>query len=139
MRVGFDLQIMEKGFAEMTKYTDIIARLSAATGSDSELDRAILASVGYTWRGLGMGYWHKDDSHMFSGSPSVTHSIDASIALVERMLPGAELEMTNLYGVARVTLHDVEYSFHGEDLCNRLQTALLIALFRALEAKEETP
>lgn len=126
----------------MSKYTEIIERMEKATCPDRGLDNAI-------GRLLGAPFKTKNiyrRGHYIAGKPVLlrvseeyqpfTASIDAAIALVERMLPGAELEMTNLYGVARVTLYDVECSYHGEDHCNRLQTALLIALFRALEVRE---
>jgi hypothetical protein len=37
-------------------------------------------------------------------SPAYTASLDAALGLVERVLPGAEVEITNLYGVAMATL-----------------------------------
>lgn len=134
----------------MTNYQDIITRLEAASGPDRELDADIWLNTteGATRVSTPVrsstDAWPPyiiDETRDASGRliivPSYTASLDASIALVERKLPGAELEMTNLYGVARVTLFDVDNSFHGEDHCNRLQTALLIALFKALQAQEK--
>lgn len=127
--------------ADLTKCADLISRLKKATGPDRGIDRDIAEHiVGTKYRSTQRGREWLDDSHggveTWSRHPTpYTASIDAAIALTEKVLPGAELEVTNLYGVARVTLHDVESSFHGSDPCNRINTALLIALFRALEAK----
>jgi hypothetical protein len=122
----------------MSDYSDIIERLGKATGRNRDIDVAIAT----TTTPKSAGSWIDQDHPWCNDHPEdeeaaeYTASIDAAIALVERMLPGTELEMTNLYGMARVTLHNEQGPFYGSDECNRLQTALLIALFRALEAKE---
>lgn len=127
--------------ADLTKYEDLIERLEKVTGPDRGIDRDIAEHiVGTKYRSTQRGREWLEDSHggveTWTRYPvPYTASIDAAIALIEKILPGSELEITNLYGVARVTLHDVENSFHGSDPCNRINTALLIALFRALEAK----
>lgn len=65
-----------------------------------------------------------------------TASLDAAVALCGRVLPGAELEMTNLYNVARVTIHHEDGQFYGSDACNRLPIALCIAILKAKQALE---
>lgn len=121
--------------------TAIKKALEKATGPDRRIDRDIAEHiVGTKYRSTQRGREWFDDSHggveTWSRHPiPYTASIDAAIALMEKILPGSEIEMTNLYGVARVTIHDVENSFHGSDPCNRINTALLIALFSALEAR----
>jgi hypothetical protein len=133
----------------MSKYADIIERLGTATGPDREIETEIwlMTTEGATRKSTTVkssgNKWPpyiidetRDGTGRLVTVPAFTASIHEAIALVERMLPGSELEMTNLYGVARVTIHDEQGQFYGLDECNRLQTALLIALFRALEAKE---
>ncbi len=126
--------------SENSPITTIKKALESATGPDRAIDRDIAEHiVGTKYRSTSRGREWLDDSHggldTWSRHPTpYTGSIDAAIGLIEKLLPDAELEISNLYGVARVTLHDVENSFHGSDPRNRINTALLIALFSALEA-----
>ena len=69
----------------------LLAKVKAATGPDSDLDRAIINGLGYhAWAGR-MSY---RDPPMWVdfGSSHVTGSIDAALALVERLLPGWGVE-----------------------------------------------
>lgn len=73
---------------------NLIGRVKAANGPDRELDRAIGLAVG--------GWWATVDEHgdaiMCDGDrypdhpgsmyPALTESVDAALALVERLLPG---------------------------------------------------
>jgi hypothetical protein len=61
-------------------------RCRVAEKADREIDVAILRMLGYTWRG--MDYWHHDDKRIWKGSTFFTGSVDAALALVERLLPG---------------------------------------------------
>lgn len=126
---------------EKSPITEIKKALENSTGPDRGIDRDIAEHiVGTKYRSTQRGREWFDDSHggveTWSRHPTpYTASIDAAIALMEKILPGAEIEISNLYGVARVTLHDVDNSFHGSDPCNRINTAFLVALLNALEAK----
>jgi hypothetical protein len=66
----------------------LLDRVQKATGPDRELDKELLWVLGrYSWRG--MNYWN-DTGEMWPSRLSVffTASIDAAVALVERVLPG---------------------------------------------------
>jgi len=144
----------------MTRYTEIIDRLGKATGPDRWLDARIDAALrigtekmrgtGYEWAWNNFPVWRhhlsaagmcgvlhdNGDLGLIWDSEKFTASIDAAIALVERTLPWCEVDMTNLYGVARVTLHHEDSPFYGSDECNNFPIAILLALFQALEAQE---
>lgn len=67
----------------MTSRIDLEAlasRVEAAEAGSFDLDKAILAALGYTWRG--MAYWYHDDTHTWPGSVTLTRSIDAALQLV---------------------------------------------------------
>lgn len=136
----------------MSKYTDIIARLEKATGPDRELDAAIAGCVGEA-PGQGWALIEQDTPGVFNMDAGrwikggvirtpkpYTASIDASIALVERMLPGwcnSNLRTGDNEFAAYIFKgnfpHHKEYSVEGSrSRC----AAILIALFRALEAQE---
>lgn len=66
---------------------ELIERLEKADEGSLELDKAILMSFGFTWRG--MNYWHHDDRTMWRGPTNLTRSIDAAVALAERVLSDA--------------------------------------------------
>lgn len=89
----------------MTDLTTLIARLEAATGPDRELDAEIAATFHYVhnmpdWVNNWSGKWEAAKSGRVylmedSGnrgpnfiSDSFTDSIDAAVALAERVLPG---------------------------------------------------
>lgn len=55
-------------------------RVEGLDGPDSDVDRAVLAALGYTWRG--MAYWFHDDSHIWAGSTHFTASLDDAVTLV---------------------------------------------------------
>ena len=60
----------------------LIERIEAATEGTLDLDREILAALGYTWRG--MGYW-KDSgvtSEMWKDTSLLTRSLDGAARLV---------------------------------------------------------
>lgn len=66
-----------------------------------------------------------------------TASIDAAIALAERAIPGVELELTNLYNVARATLHHETGQFYGASESNSLPVAICLAVLSALPSGEQ--
>jgi hypothetical protein len=123
----------------MTKYADIIARLEMAEGPNREIDYLIhdweLQRSGLQVR-LADIMRHWTEEQRFSILAGYTSSIDAAIALVERMLP------TQWPAILRTALSEMagEYYWHinfpqpGQR--EMLPIAILLALFRALEAKE---
>ena len=108
--------------------TDLITRLSKLDAPDREVD-------GEIWRYLMSG---EPRAVLHGPIPKLTASVDAAIALAERLFPGTEYEFTNLYNIVRVTIElNGEYGgFHGEHV-NSLPVAILIALLRAKEASNE--
>ena len=62
---------------------DLVALAVACEKADVgsfDLNKAILATLGYTWRG--MAYWFRDDSHSWIGSTNFTGAIDSALTLV---------------------------------------------------------
>lgn len=115
----------------MTDPTDLIARVEKLTGPDREVDLFIhmdLCPSEYE------GKWSWDDD---TRPPHLTASIDAAVALVERVLPGAEMELTNLYNIARATLHHEAGPFYGSSAINSLPIAICLAVLRALQGKAD--
>lgn len=90
----------------MTTFSDIIARLENATGPDRDLDRLIAKETG---------------AFEIIEAKNYTASLDAAIALVERILPGWG------WRVATCCVSDDAYVFpdfnspeRGQDLLDRL-------------------
>lgn len=71
---------------------DLIRRVEAATGPDRELDARIKYAVHAGLRSFGsLDAWlSTDTSRKRSCVPEYTASIDAALALVERVLPGCQ-------------------------------------------------
>ena len=139
----------------MSKYTDIIERLEKANGPNPQLDYEIAFFEGWTrytdeddpvFVGKVSTWWAEPDETDWSTSahpPFYTASLDAAVALVERMLPDAEIEL-----IFRQDREQPQwYAGVGEDLCDvpncfnglpaqQAPIALLIALFRALQAQD---
>lgn len=135
----------------------ILERLRAATGPDRSLDVAIwfdLVEPRYLWTQDREQYWHvnragtamtpvwQDDTPL-RHAPEYTSSIDAALALVERMLQGCSKE---------ISFEDDEWYFRflsakggipipvvGHVFPHKTAPlAILTALFAAIEAKERT-
>ena len=71
----------------MTDLTALLSRVEAATGPDRELDRDILLAVGGAIDGQ---YWRwpgEERSSSFGALPPFTSSLDATVALVEKLRP----------------------------------------------------
>lgn len=68
-----------------------------------------------------------------------TASVDAALALAERLFPGTEYLFTNLYNIARVTIemNGEHGGFHGEHV-NSLPITLCIAILCAKDAIRQT-
>lgn len=69
--------------------------------------------------------------------PSYTASVDAAMSLARHILPGMEHELTDLYGVARVTLHHDAGPFYGSSEINSLPIAICLAALSALQSRGE--
>lgn len=119
---------------------EILERLEKATGSDRELDRAILRHFGYTWRG--MDYWSADNKHTWKASAFPTWGPSEACRLIEFALPGWA------YGfdkgpktcIAFVDPHDFGERMFGAQYTAEAPTqalAMCIALFRALSNRRE--
>jgi hypothetical protein len=148
----------------MSKYADIIKALEEATGPSRELDGMIWAALNPKAKVKEVfpayGYERKTRI-MFTLPPKRTElvtknvgefldafdwtaSLDASIALAERMLPTEGFTVTR-YGYPDKDKPRVVFSAEmDEDIKvvkreGTLAIALLIAMFRALEAQEVTP
>lgn len=128
---------------------DILTRLQQATGPDTALDDAICIALQYAGKDapnpqdvrvdpddLGWLLYEMDGEAYCDSTPSLTESIDASLALVERKLPGKHIligkgqtELTKPW--ARIG------SWSGCDaVAETLPLAILVALFSVLEAGE---
>lgn len=132
--------------------SDIIKFLEEATGPSHELSVSALEASGlyvFEKRGrdnkkwlypLSTGY-RVDPSFVYNRNFHVTASIDAAIALVERMLPGWKIEI-GIADDAICVLYSRDYSvresvFGPTGQSKTVPIAILIALFRALEAKDQ--
>lgn len=139
--------------------SEIIEALEKAIGPDRWLDAKIDAALrigsekmqrernGFEWAWKNFPVWahHKQargmcgvqhlngDLGLIWESMAFTASIDATLTLA----PGAEIELTNLYDVARATIHTgSDYGpFYGSHECNSLPIALCIASLKALQAR----
>ncbi len=69
----------------MTALTELLARVETATGADRELDDAL--AVVFGWQKTEIG-WRDPNSVLRSDRPRFSHSIDAVLAALKRMLPG---------------------------------------------------
>lgn len=136
----------------MSRYADIIERLEKADGPSRKLDRDIAkAEKWYPDDIQDVGFYIDPAKGCRGGEiytpPAYTASLDAAIALVERMLPG----WTTKHHTADSTPGQQRWHFYvarhpadrdgarsPHEFCGigSPVIALLIALFRALEAKE---
>jgi hypothetical protein len=62
----------------MSDLLDLAKRCERAEGPSFDLDKAILAALGFTWRG--MNYWSSDK--MWKGPSNFTSSLDAAAYLI---------------------------------------------------------
>jgi len=123
-------------------YGDIIKRLEGAMGPDRELDWRIADALNIPSKWSDSTIWppFMKGSAIDKEIPLFSSSIDASLALVERMLPdanccGVEKDANgwNAY-VSRNSVDTGHWLVEAATLTAPL--AILLALFRALEAKE---
>ena len=111
-------------------HDDLIERLEKATGPDREIDTAIEELFDPSFR----------DSTLRQAT-RYTASLDAAVALVEKMLPGwaCGFDAGSKTSIAFVDPHDFADRFLGARYTAQAATpaiALLIALLRALSNRE---
>ena len=136
----------------MRELAGLIERLEKATGPDREIDALIEIEarrqeayrVGLNddqrakWKPVGSNGEVEEGGTRYH-SPKFTASLDATVALIERVLPGCEFSLTNLYGVAHAELplnRDNGWE-NGRRTDGNLAIAMLIALLRALSERQE--
>lgn len=143
--------------ADQEVLQDLLRRVESATGADREIGREILLALGWQRTLVGhfhgpLYYWSPPGSARSSLSgkdddlPDITTSLDAALALVERVLPGWLWEVTTIttgvggirYPTALVMSPDhapgEEIQTFGEARTPAL--ALLAALLKALIAEQ---
>ena len=124
--------------------SSLLSRVRAASGPDRELERDICIALGLKWT--------KVDEHNFSWYKVTPHwacftqSIDAAVALVERVLPGCHrwytLSLVIDNGTATFCIAnrergpDIEPFYVTEGHEASAPLAILAALLSALEQKE---
>lgn len=104
---------------------EIVERLKRATGADRELDAAIAVHVRH--------YVGHESGGNFR-PPAYTKSLDATLALVEAKLPGANWSMSKGTEQYHALIDDDIVEPRAIGHAPTPAIALLIALFRALES-----
>lgn len=127
---------------------DLIDRLEKLTGPDREVDAEIALHFGARHRSRRTGSGVNKGREWFVDSiggveewsrhpPASTASIDAAVALVEKMLPGWGWDLVKpkkgAPGKCRSAVFNGEHLFTGSAYSP--EVALLLALLRALEAE----
>ena len=121
---------------------DLIARVEAANGPDREIDADISRTLGLTYRDGAFGIGYGDDWPQ----AELTASIDAALALVERMLPGGfgtlayfpeSSEAVIMVDVSTETPvgNIMVATVFGRATARTLPLAILLALLRALASQ----
>lgn len=87
----------------------LLERVKAATEGDCDLDREIALALGWTPPAMGLPHWHDDDGNHWTALPDWSTSIDAALALVERLSP-----------IGPMTAHSLSHSLarDGEEWWN---------------------
>jgi hypothetical protein len=135
----------------MTSLTELLARVEGATGADRELDADIMIALDPERLN-----WAEYQASLPCGAPSdtiakerrwrafqYTASIDAALALCERVLPGCTWELSlgrdedGLYYIANIQSDD--YQSYGNG-CLRSTSSLttVAALLKALISQEQS-
>lgn len=128
----------------MTDLQSLLERVEKAEGASSELDEAValalcdehrFAQLAGATDGVGC-MMYRYGHHAFHSALRVTASLDAALALVERVLPGWAVDITRFSrtGLGRARLWQ-NYDGLREYCCDRAATpalALLAAMLKAL-------
>lgn len=123
---------------DAAKLKDLLARIEAATEGDNDLDRDIAIALGWVPPAIGLPFWRYDDGNHWGALPDWSTSIDAAVALVERVSPGAEYEISTIYHVAHVSLplNDGDRCANVRRADMNVPLAILAALLRSIEGGE---
>lgn len=133
----------------MTPLQSLLEKIQGVTGLDRELDILIGAATGYRNRFdgsllsdvLAMPERH-EEGMQWEGVPAYTASLDAALALVERVLPGFDADVNIRSGeepmAAYVWPAGTYIGGHGAQAATA-PLALLAALLTALISKEGNP
>jgi len=150
----------------MTHLSDLIARVEIATGQERGLDALLAVMAGWEWHGDGpidefpgwAGHW-VPPGHPMNGTfgkrgrglcdcdtadggepPHYTASIDAVFDLVDAILPGAQIEVTNIgYATVRpASGPKFGQSFAASNKTETRPTVPLAALSALLRAYAES-
>lgn len=132
----------------MTSITSLIERVEAATEGSRELDGDIALLVGWEptherSSSLKLAYTYPSFRERWKGDrrpfdnwnvPRYSTSIDAALTLLPL---GYEYDLTNIYGVARVSvgLNCEPGPFYGANECGSVPLALLAAILRARQTE----
>lgn len=121
---------------DLAKLDELIARVEKAAGPDRQIDFDFASMEGWTlqkMKGDRQPYWRKPGEtayYMRSEPPRYTASIDEALGLVERLLPGKLLRLSNEYqGFWRATVGLTEGT--------GMRTAALAIILALLEALRE--
>jgi len=122
--------------------TTLITQLENLKGPSREVDAEIAKAMGwksFTWEfagRCGLTWYAPLNSVGRPQPPNYTGSIDAALTLVPE---GCEIELTNMYGVARaaVGLNYKDGPFYGDCETGGLPIALCIAALKAREVINE--
>jgi hypothetical protein len=132
----------------------LLSRVEALSGGDWEVEALILRATGHVsrqnvpdpgdaWPDYNWYWFYPDGSRgeHFGNTPPVTTSLDATLALVERVLrplhPGMTLTLKAIYSGSRGPYWYAEITWPSSERQGRAHTAplaLLAALLRAVEA-----
>jgi hypothetical protein len=139
----------------MTKYDDIIERLRKSEGPDRTIDglidvierggheyvigheegrfpqKAIYGTIADVMKML-----PNEDGAAYINSPPFTASIDASIALAERMMPGEWIDIGGTTGSAQWECNIHTDYVEVQETAPTAPLAILLSLFLALQAKD---
>lgn len=125
--------------------SDLLARVEKAAGPDRELDAEILIASGCQLRQRGM--WEiiewpdgeRISAGLYRDRIPVTDSLDAALALVERVLPGASVQISLHRSIGRskvrVACKDSS-AVYGDSADTTPALALLAALLKAPQASQ---
>lgn len=127
--------------------SDLLARVEAATGPDRELDDSLALASGWHPPGVDPRLFSNPDTHRLYAhhAPAFTASLDAALALCERVLPGWRWTLdseSNREGVPRgkpgasvyIDQYDPDAPFHSAEAPTPA-LALLAAMLKALDAQ----
>jgi hypothetical protein len=113
--------------SDISKLRELLERVESATGGDVKINQEIALALGgfVAVREDGSGSMlflrpgqnpdeAQIDAYLQARVPDYTSSIDVAVALCERVLPGAEFEITTLYHVCHVRL-PLNYDYYWSE------------------------